>query len=87
MNKILQDLIDDVIVGTEEEEGYDEVVEEVIKRLAENVKLVKCKQKVKEVGFSEVVTGPDRIKIEEEKIKGVLDWPALQGIKDIYGAS
>ena len=28
--------IDDVIVGIEEEKGYDEVVEEVVRRLAEN---------------------------------------------------
>ena len=38
--------IDDVIVGTEEEEECDEVVEEVVKQLVENnlyVKLEKCK--------------------------------------------
>ena len=38
--------IDDVIVGTEKEERYNEIVEEVIKRLAENdlyVKLEKYK--------------------------------------------
>jgi len=54
MNKILQDLIntgkvasfiDNVIIGMEEEKGHDEVIEEVVKRLAENdlyVKLEKC---------------------------------------------
>ena len=45
MNEILWDLInteeiasfiDDVIVGMEGEEGYDEVVEEVVRRLVEN---------------------------------------------------
>ena len=45
MNEILQDLIniervasfiDNIIIGTEEEEGYNKLVEEVIKRLAEN---------------------------------------------------
>ena len=38
--------LDDVIVGTKEEEGYNEVVEEVVKRLAENnlyIKPEKCK--------------------------------------------
>jgi len=38
--------IDDVIVETEEEEGYNEVVEEVVKKLVENdlyVKLEKYK--------------------------------------------
>ena len=55
MNKLLRDLInmekvaafiDDVIIGIEEEKRYDEIVEEVVKRLAENdlyVKLEKCK--------------------------------------------
>jgi len=55
MNKLLRDLINiekvvvfinDVIVGTETEEGHDELVAEVIKRLEENdlyVKLEKCK--------------------------------------------
>ena len=38
--------INDVIVGTEEEKGYNEIVEVVVKRLAENnlyIKLEKCK--------------------------------------------
>jgi len=55
MNKLLQDLInigkvvafiDDVIVETEEEEGHNELVAEMIKRIEENdlyVKLEKCK--------------------------------------------
>ena len=55
MNELLRDLIntgkiaifiDDVIVGTESEEGHDELVVEVIKRLKENdlyVKSEKCK--------------------------------------------
>ena len=55
MNGILWDLIntrkvasfiDNIIIGTEEEEGHDELVEEVVKRLAENnlyMKLEKCK--------------------------------------------
>jgi len=41
--------IDDVIVGMEEEKEHDEVVEEVVRRLAENdlyVKLEKCKWKI-----------------------------------------
>ena len=55
MNELLRDLIntgkvavfiDDVIVGTKTEEGYDEIVTEVIRRLEENdlyMKLEKCK--------------------------------------------
>ncbi len=55
MNKILQDFIntgkvvsfiDDVIIRMDGEEGHDKLVEEVVKRLAENnlyVKTKKCK--------------------------------------------
>jgi len=50
--------IDNIIVRIEEEEGYDEVVKEVVKRLVENnlyVKLEKCKWKVREVEFLGVI--------------------------------
>ena len=55
MNKLLSNLIntgkvvafiDDVIIGIETEEGHDEIVAEVIRRLEENnlyVKPEKCK--------------------------------------------
>ena len=55
MNKLLMDLInmgkvvvfiDNIIIGTEEKKGHDELVAEVIKRLEKNnlyVKLEKCK--------------------------------------------
>jgi len=85
MNELLRDLIntgkvvafiDDVIIGIEGEEGHNELVVEVIKRLEENdlyLKPEKCKWKVREVGFLGVVIGRDRIKMEEEKVKSVLD--------------
>jgi len=75
-----------VIVGTETEEEHDELVAEVIRRLKENdlyVKPEKCKWKVREVGFLEVVIGPERINIEEEKVKGVLEWPTPKCVKDV----
>ena len=95
MNKLLRDLIntgkvavfiDDVIVGTETEKGHNELVEEVIRRLEENnlyVKPEKCKWKVREVDFLGVVIGPGGIKMEKEKVKGVLEWPMPKCIKDI----
>ena len=36
-----------------------------------------------EVGFLGVVIGPDMIKIEEEKVKGVLNWLTSWGIKNV----
>jgi len=95
MNELLRDLtntgkvavfIDDVIVGTETEEGHDELVVEVIKRLEENdlyVKPEKCKWKVREVDFLGVVIRPEEIKMEKEKVKGVLEWPTPKCVKDV----
>jgi len=61
-------------------------VVEVIKRLEENdlyVKPEKCKWKVKEVGFLGVVIRLEGIKMEEEKVKGVLEWPMPKCVKDM----
>ena len=46
------------------------------------VKPEKCKWKVQEVGFLGVVIGLERIKMEREKMQGVLEWPTPKYIKD-----
>ena len=78
IDEILQDLINtgeivsfinNVIVKMEKKE-HDKIVEEVVKRLAENnsyVKPEKCKWKVREVEFLEVVAGLKGIKIHCKK--------------------
>jgi len=38
---------------------------------------------VKKVGFLGVVIGPEEINIEEEKVKGVLDWLTPKKVKDV----
>jgi len=38
---------------------------------------------VREVGFLGVVIGLEGIKMEEEKVKGVLDWPIPKCVKDV----
>ena len=35
------------------------------------------------MGFLRVVIGLERIKMEEEKVKDVLDWPILKEVKDV----
>ena len=79
INDLLRDLvveekvvvfIDDVMIATETEEGYNEIVEEVLRRLKENnlfVKPEKCVWKVRKVGFLGVIIGEDRVRIEKEK--------------------
>jgi len=68
--------IDDILVATDIEEGHDELVEEVLKRLEENnlfVKPEKCKWKVKEVEFLGVVIRPRGVEMQKEKVEGVLN--------------
>jgi len=38
---------------------------------------------VKEVGFLGVVIGPEGIKMEEDKIKRVIDWLTPKYVKDV----
>jgi len=95
MNEILRDMInegkvaafvDNVLVGTETEEGHNEIVEEVLRRLEENdlyVKPEKCVWKVRKIGFLGVVIGPSRIEMEKEKVDGVLSWPEPRNVKDV----
>jgi len=77
MNDLLRDIIeaknvatfiDDIIVGIKTEERYNNVVKEVLKRMVENdlfVKLKKCVENVRKVGFLEVVIEPDEVKIKK----------------------
>jgi len=95
MNDLLRDLvveekvvvfIDDVMVATEIEERHDEIVEKVLRRLEENdlfVKPEKCVWKVREVGFLEVIIGEDGVRMEKEKVQGVIEWPVPRSIKDM----
>jgi len=95
MNKILRDLInkgkvavfvDNVLVGTETEEGHNKTVEEILRRLEENnlyIKLEKCVWKARKIGFLEVVIGPNGIEMEKEKVDGVLSWPQSKNVKDV----
>ena len=95
INKILRDLInkdkvvafiDDLLVETKTEEGHDEIVEKVLKRLEENdlyVKPEKYIQKVRKIGFLGVVIEPNGIEMEKKKVDRVLSWPEPKNVKDI----
>ena len=75
MNDLFRDLInqgdtatfiDDILVAMDTEEGHDELVEKVLKRLEENnlfVKPEKYKWKVKEVEFLGVIIGPKGVEM------------------------
>ena len=85
MNDILRDLIDtgdvaafmnNVLVGIEDEKKHNKIVEKVLKRIEKSdlyVKPEKCVWKVKEINFLGLVMGVEGIKIQEEKVAGVLE--------------
>jgi len=95
MNNLFRDLINqgdmvifinDILVATDTEEGHNELVEKVLKRLEENdlyIKPKKCKWKVREVESLGVVIGPREVEMQKEKVKGVLNWLAPQNIKEV----
>ena len=68
--------IDNIMVVIKTEEEYDEIVEEVLKKLAENDLFVEPEKyvwNIREVGFLEVIIGPDRVKMEKKKVQKVID--------------
>jgi len=84
MNNTLRDLInteevavfmDNVLVATEEKK-HDEIVEEILRRMEANdlyIKPEKCVWKVKKINFLGLVIGIEGIKVQEEKVAGVLE--------------
>jgi len=95
INNLLRDLvveekvavfIDNVMIATEIEERHDEIVEEVLRRLEENnlfVKPEKYMWKVREVGFLGVIIGEDGVRMEKEKVQGVIEWPVPRNMKNV----
>ena len=78
--------IDDVIVAMETEEGYDKIVQKVLRRLEENDLFVKPEKyvwRVREVGFLGVIIEEDRMRMEKEKVQRVIEWPVLKSVKDV----
>jgi len=93
MNDLLRDMIeagdDDVMVGTETEEGYNNIVEEVLRRIVENnlfVELEKCVWKVREIGFLKVVIGPDG-KRKYSRNSELAGTKKCEGCIEVFGVS
>ena len=68
------------------EDGYDNIMEGVLRRMAENdlfVKPEKCVEKIRKVGLLGVVMGLDGVKMEKEKFQEVVNQPVSKSMKDI----
>ena len=87
MNKIFTDMddvvmvyIDDLMIftKTENQAKYDKIVLEVLRRLEENdlfVKPEKCMFCATEVDFLGMIVRCDGIKMDQEIVKVILEWP------------
>ena len=94
INDLLRDMIEignvvafinDVMVATETKQ-HDNIVEDVLRRMAENdlfVKPEKYVQKIREVEFLGVVIELDGVKMEKEKVQGVVKWPVPRSVRNM----
>ena len=95
MNEIFADMkdvvvvyIDDIMIFTKTDDlkKHDEIVLEVLCRLEENdlyIKPEKCTFCTTEVDFLGMIVGKDGIKMDQEKVKAVLDWPVPSSVKGV----
>ena len=95
MNNLFQDLInqgniamfiDNILVIIDIEKEHNELVKEVLTRLEENdlfIKPEKCRQKMREVEFLEVVIRPGGVEMQKKKVEGVLSQLVPRNVKEV----
>ena len=95
MNEIFADMDDVVVVyindlmiftKTENQAKHDKIVLKVLRRLEENdlfVKPEKCMFHATEVDFLSIIVGHDGIKMDQEKVKAILEWQEPKTVKGI----
>ena len=75
-----------MLVGIEDKKKHDKIVEEVLRRVEENdlyIKPEKCVWRVKEIDFLGLVMGAEGIKMQKEKVAGVLEWPRPKTVREV----
>ena len=88
MEDIVVVYIDDIMIFTkmDDPKKHDEIMLEVLHHLEENdlyVKPEKCTFCTTEVDFLRMIVGKDGIKMDQEKVKPVLDWPTPSNVKEV----
>ena len=95
MNEIFADMDDVVVVyiddlmiftKTDNQAEHNRIVLEVLRRLEENdlfVKPEKCTFRATEVDFLGMIVGRDGIKMDQTKVKAILDWPKPKNVKGV----
>jgi len=78
--------IDDILIYSKTIKDHHNHVRKVLKKLLDNdlyVKLEKCEFDVNETTFLGYVISKDGLKMDEEKVKAVLDWPEPRNVKEV----
>ena len=94
MNKIFTDMNDVVVVyidnlmiftKTENQAEHNKIILEVLRRLENDLfmKPKKCTFCATEVDFLGMIVGCDRIKMDQEKVKAILEWPEPKMVKGV----
>ena len=72
-------------IHTETDEGHNNCVMEVLRRLEENdlfLKPEKCVFKVRKVEMLDLIIGPEGIKMDPSKVKAIMEWPISTKVKE-----
>ena len=88
LNDFVVVYFDDIIIFSKDEEEHWEHVKRVLKRLQEekvNLKITKCEFKVTETEFLGHVINGSTMKMQQEKVKAILEWPTPTKHEDIAG--
>ena len=66
--------MEDILIFTETEEGHDEIILDILKRLKDNnlfIKPEKCFFKVREIEMLSMFIGPEGIKMDPKKVEAI----------------
>jgi len=88
LNKGVFVFIDDIIVYSRTEDEHVELIEWVLSRLQKEGYYAhpgKCQFMREEVNFLGHVVGRKGVSMQQHKVQAVVDWPALQSVKDVRG--
>ena len=88
MNNVVVVYIDDLMIftKTENQAEHDKIILEVLRRLEKNdlfIKPEKCTFCATEVDFLGMIVGHDGIKMDQEKVKAILEWPEPKTVKGV----
>ena len=95
LNEIFADMDDMVVVyiddlmmytKTDNQAKHDQIILEVLCHLEENnlfIKPEKCTFRTTEVDFLGMIVGCDGIKMDQSKIKAILDWPVPKNVNGV----